>query len=205
MAPQTFQLVMKVGPTPGKVIPLTKDELTIGRDVNNDIVINDAEISRRHARLFIGPAGYTLEDLGSTNGSFVNNQRLAGPHALRPGETFRFGEHVELSYESTAPDLNATMIGGPVPMGFTPEVEPVPAFQEPPAFSGQVPPGPVEQPVIPAPAEKKSSARTWLLAGCGCLIVLCCLLAVGSWLFDTMNLYCTPPFNLIFGLFVSCP
>jgi predicted component of type VI protein secretion system len=206
MAPQTFQLVMKVGPTPGKVIPLTKDELTIGRDVSNDIVINDAEISRKHARLYLGPAGYNLEDQGSTNGSFVNDQRLVGPHALRHGETIRFGEHVELSYESTAPDLNATMVGGPVPMAYTPASvpEPVPAFQETPVFSGQVPPGPVEQPVVPAPQEKKTST-TWLLAGCGCLLVVCCLLAAGSILFDYLNLYCTPPFNLIFGLVVACP
>lgn len=204
MAPQTFQLVMKVGPTPGKVIALTKNELTIGRDIGNDIVIQDAEISRKHARLVMGPAGYTLEDLGSTNGSFVNGQRLAGPHALRPGETIMFGEHVELSYEGTAPDLNATMVGGPVPASFAPPVESAPTFLETPSFSGQVPLGPVEEPVAPASQEKKSKT-TWLLAGCGCLLVLCCLVSAGAILFDSLNLYCTPPFNLIFGLLVTCP
>jgi len=204
MAPQTYQLVMKVGPTPGKVIALNKNEMVIGRDASSDIIINDAEISRKHAHLTLGPAGYTLEDLGSTNGSYVNGQRLSGPHAMRPGEMIMFGEHVELSYESTAPDLNATVVGGPVPMGYTPPVEPTPTFQEPIAFSGQVPPGPIEPAVTPAPSEKKSS-RTWILAGCGCLLVLCCLLGVGGYLFDKFNLYCTSPFNLLFGLIVTCP
>jgi predicted component of type VI protein secretion system len=205
MASQTFQLVMKVGPTPGKVFPLTMDELSIGRDVSNDIVINDAEISRKHARLVLGSAGYTLEDQGSTNGTYVNEQRLVGPHVMRSGETIRFGEHVELIYEGSAPDLNATVVGGPIPTSFTPAEEPAPVYTEPPAFSGQVPPGPEEQSVVPAPQEKKSSTTTWLLAGCGCLLVLCCLVALGSYLFDYLNLYCTTPFNLIFGLVVSCP
>lgn len=205
MAPQTFQLVMKAGPTPGKVIPLTKNDLSIGRDISNDIVINDAEISRKHAHLYLGPAGYTLEDLGSTNGTFVNGKRLVGPHVLKPGELIMLGEHVELSYESTAPDLNATVMSGPVPMGYPTPLEPTPALEEAPAFSGQVPPGPLEQPVTPAEAEKKSNTRTWIFAGCGCLLVLCCLLGVGGYLFDRFSLYCTSPFDLIFRLFGICP
>ena len=205
MAPQSFQLVMKAGPTPGKVIPLTQNELVVGRDATNDIVINDAEISRKHAHLYLGPGGYTLEDLGSTNGSFVNGKRLAGPHALRPGEIIKFGEHVELTFEGTAPDLNATIIGGPAQIGYPTPLEPMPAFQETPAFSGQVPPGPVEPVVMPALPEKKSKTKTWVLAGCGCLLVACCLLVVGGYIFDSLNLYCTAPFNLIFGLFVPCP
>jgi S-DNA-T family DNA segregation ATPase FtsK/SpoIIIE len=61
-----FQLIMRSGPTPGKVFQLKNDEVFIGRDVGNDIVINDAEISRRHARLSVQAGGYILEDLGST-------------------------------------------------------------------------------------------------------------------------------------------
>jgi hypothetical protein len=107
------------------------------------------------------------------------------------GETIMFGEHVELSYQSSAPDLNATVIGSPVPMGGIPEVESTPDLQEPPAFSGQVPPGPVEQPVVSAPQEKKEQHAHldpgWLRV----LLVLCCLLVLGGYLFDKMNLYCT--------------
>ena len=81
-------LIMRTGPNPGKSFELTKNELYIGRDINNDIVINDSEISRKHARLILQAGGYVLEDLGSTNGSFVNGQRLMGPHVLRPGRNW---------------------------------------------------------------------------------------------------------------------
>jgi pSer/pThr/pTyr-binding forkhead associated (FHA) protein len=48
----SFRIVLRSGPTPGKVFPLGKSELFIGRDLSNDVVINDPEISRRHTRLF---------------------------------------------------------------------------------------------------------------------------------------------------------
>src|SRR3970040_517474 len=87
MAPQPYQLVIKSGPTPGKTFPLEKDEMYIGRDVSTDIVINDAEVSRRHARITRQADGFMLEDLGSTNGTFVEGQRLTAPRLLRAGET----------------------------------------------------------------------------------------------------------------------
>ena len=45
-----FQLVMHSGPTPGKVFPLDGDVITIGRDAENIIMINDAEVSRKHTQ-----------------------------------------------------------------------------------------------------------------------------------------------------------
>ena len=72
MASQSFQFVMRTGPNPGKVFDVSKSEIYIGRDINNDIVINDPEVSRHHCRLTQGGGGYTIEDLGSTNGTFVN-------------------------------------------------------------------------------------------------------------------------------------
>ena len=82
MASQPFQLVMRAGPTPGKVFSLSKTELYLGRDISNDIVINDAEVSRKHVRLMLQSGQFVLEDLGSTNGTFVNNQRVAGCGSL---------------------------------------------------------------------------------------------------------------------------
>ena len=83
-----FQLIMRSGPTPGAAFTLEGDQITIGRDSVNEIVINDAEISRRHARLTFQGGKYVLEDLGSTNGTFVNGQRLAGPRVLRQAKLF---------------------------------------------------------------------------------------------------------------------
>jgi pSer/pThr/pTyr-binding forkhead associated (FHA) protein len=106
-----FQLIMRSGPTPGKVFQLKNDEVFIGRDVGNDIVINDAEISRRHARLSVQAGGYILEDLGSTNGTAVNGERLTSRHVMREGEILSFGEHVALVFESLADDKEATVVG----------------------------------------------------------------------------------------------
>ena len=87
MAEQTYRLVVQIGPNVGKTYDLTLDEITIGRDVANQIVISDPEISRKHARLQAQPGGYVIMDAGSTNGTFVSGQRLMGPHLLRHGET----------------------------------------------------------------------------------------------------------------------
>ncbi len=106
-----FQLVMRSGPTPGKVYPLKKEEMFIGRDVGNDIVINDAEVSRRHSRLSMQAGGFIVEDLGSTNGTAVNGDRLTSRHVLRVGEVVSFGEHVALVFETVADDKEATVVG----------------------------------------------------------------------------------------------
>jgi predicted component of type VI protein secretion system len=215
MAPQSFQLVMRSGPNPGKTFELNKGELTIGRDINNDIVINDAEISRKHARLVAQAGGFILEDLGSTNGTFVNGQRLMGPHPLRSGELILLGENVSLAYEPLHYDADATMMassGAPV----MPEPSPAPMSREPyippsrpepapsprpapqPAYSGSIPPGPVEAYPV---SEEERKPRTWIYVGCGCLAIILCVLIVAAVAFDTLNLYCTPPFDLIF----TCP
>ena len=86
-----FQLIMRSGPTPGAAFILEGDQMTIGRDSTNEIVINDAEISRRHSRLTFQGGKYVLEDLGSTNGTFVNGARITSRHTLVDGTAVMFG------------------------------------------------------------------------------------------------------------------
>src|SRR5512141_423103 len=105
-----FQLIMRTGPTPGAAFTLEGDQMSIGRDSTNEIVINDAEISRRHARLTFQGGKYVLEDLGSTNGTFVNGQRLAGPRVLKAGEVVSFGEQIVLVFEATTFDAGAPVV-----------------------------------------------------------------------------------------------
>lgn len=112
MTTQSYQLVMRVGPSPGKIFTLSQSEVYIGRDINNEIVVNDAEISRRHSRLTAHSGGYTIEDLGSTNGTFVNGQRIAGQQLLEAGQTVRLGENITFSYEMTGYDPDATIASG---------------------------------------------------------------------------------------------
>jgi hypothetical protein len=224
MAYQSVQLVMRAGPNPGKTIPIEKSEIFIGRDIANDVLINDAEVSRRHARISIQAGNYVIEDLGSTNGTFVNGQKLAGPRVLRVGDTVMFGENVSLTFEMTAYDPNATLISAPVPV-----VEPQPSqpAPQPIAPPPQVytppppPPQPVYQPAPPpvytgraaaspvepmAPEEVKPQRRTWLWVGCGCLVVVLCVVVLGAVVFDQLNLYCNDPFRSITLMFGGiCP
>ena len=117
MSKTAYRLVMRRGPTPGLVIELSKSDMTIGRDLSNDLVINDVEVSRKHLRLLLQGENYRIEDLGSTNGSFVNGQRLTGSHLLVPGELVSLGEHVTLVYETAAYDPAATQVSASIGAG----------------------------------------------------------------------------------------
>lgn len=61
----------------GSVIPI-KDETTIGRRGSNSIVLNDQYVSGSHARIMVKNNALILEDLGSTNGTFLNGQKISG-------------------------------------------------------------------------------------------------------------------------------
>ena len=66
--------------------------LTLGREVGNDLVIEDPGVSRMHAEIVQTEGGYTLRDLGSTNGTYVNQQRVADvDYLLKNGDHIQFG------------------------------------------------------------------------------------------------------------------
>ncbi|MGD0006001.1 MAG: FHA domain-containing protein [Anaerolineaceae bacterium] len=217
----SFHLVLRAGPTPGKVFPLEKDEMFIGREANNDVVINDPEVSRKHARLYVQGGNMILEDLGSTNGTSVNGQRLTGPYVLRSGEIITLGEKITLLFESLAADDNATMASSHIPSQpqFTPQPPQPPAFQtpppqppvyappppryqappSPPAFSGHVPASP--QPVRP-PAKKKSST-VWIIVVVVVLLFLICACAGIIYYIDANSLWCSLPVPR--SIFQGCP
>jgi LysM repeat protein len=96
-------LVMRQGPQPNQAFPLHRAVLTLGRAADNDIVIDDAEVSRHHARLTLRGNDWILEDLGSRNGTFVNGQRITGPVILTPGSQVALGPDVLFSMEGGAP------------------------------------------------------------------------------------------------------
>ncbi len=110
----SYRMTVRQGPVPGKVFDLVKDVVTIGRDMNNDVVINDAEVSRNHGRLTSQSGGYLIEDLASTNGTFVNGQRLIGPKLLNPGDVVGLGETIVLDYSYVA-DAGATVVASAPP------------------------------------------------------------------------------------------
>ena len=77
----------------GSIIPM-HGEITIGRKNNNMIVLNDIYVSGCHARVFIRNNGYVLEDLGSTNGTVLNDQSISEKVYLHAGDEIRIGSTI---------------------------------------------------------------------------------------------------------------
>jgi pSer/pThr/pTyr-binding forkhead associated (FHA) protein len=85
--------------------------LSIGRDPTNDLVIEHKLASRRHARFEKDDIGFYIHDLESTNGTFVNGQRIQGVHLLRNNDEVWVGDTVIVFR-----DPEATMKGTPPPV-----------------------------------------------------------------------------------------
>jgi predicted component of type VI protein secretion system len=200
----TYRLVMRGGPTVGKSFILEKSEIFIGRDLSNDIVINDGEVSRRHTRLFLQGSNYVVEDLGSTNGTSVNGQRLMGPYILRPGEVVTLGEHVNLVFEAAQVDPDATIASAaaprpapaqPMPQPYQPAPMPPPPPQ--PAYAGQVP-MPPEMETFEEPKKK----FPWVIVIIVAVLLLICVCVAGLFVVDSTNSWCSL-FGPILNLFIS--
>jgi len=90
--PQTASIVVVHEPDGAK--PRTfklAASMLVGRAPECDIKVDDTYASQQHARLFGRQGGWYVEDLGSTNGTFVNEQRLAAPALVQPGDKIRVG------------------------------------------------------------------------------------------------------------------
>lgn len=75
------------------VVPLVRDELTIGRKEGNAVRLTERNVSRRHARIRRDGDGFIVEDLDSYNGVFLNDERIQGQARLRPGDRLRIGDY----------------------------------------------------------------------------------------------------------------
>lgn len=93
----------------GGMWELTSDEACLGRGYDCDVHLDDDSASRRHAVINRDSHGYVLKDLGSTNGTYVNNERIK-QHRLLAGDRIRIGghvlkylssDHIELQYHET--------------------------------------------------------------------------------------------------------
>ena len=94
-------LIFTKGPLAGRRVDF-ENELSIGR-AHGDLLIDDADLSRRHLRLRLVDGGVEVEDLGSLNGSYVDGVRVDGPTPLRPGAELTLGaSRATLDAESPA-------------------------------------------------------------------------------------------------------
>ncbi len=209
---KSFKLIIESGPSAGTELLLEKDELTLGRDVNNDLVINDPEVSRKHARLLKEGDSYIYEDLGSTNGTFILGERLSRPTLLVPNSKITIGERVQISFVVEGADPSETVVSPryvqqpPVqsPAAYVPPTPPPVVPAVPPA---NVPPQPsvpvvrTSAPVPPPPGmavppvpKRKNKVLTILLIILAVIVVFCVVPFV---LIDVTNNWC----NLFGGIF----
>ncbi len=92
---QDYLLITK-GPRTGEKITLSTDSMTIGRVAPADTVIPLDSVSRSHARITRVGVAYTVQDLGSSNGTFVNGERISGsPRSISNGDVVALGGDVE--------------------------------------------------------------------------------------------------------------
>ena len=100
------KLRIQTGPQAGIEFSLDRPVVRIGRGSMNEIVIQDNQSSRQHAEISREGDQLIVRDLGSTNGTFVNGERITGPRTLRPGDQLRIGE-TTFGFEAK--------VGGPTP------------------------------------------------------------------------------------------
>jgi pSer/pThr/pTyr-binding forkhead associated (FHA) protein len=84
-------LIVVQGPNVGRCYPLANGEITIGRQPGHAITVADDLVSRNHARIVAERGQAILADLGSTNGTLLNGERLTGPRPVRPGDRVQIG------------------------------------------------------------------------------------------------------------------
>jgi len=98
---EEWALIRYVGEPIGEVIPLQREQMTLGRASDSDLCLPEAEVSRHHAILELvldaeGRGVVCVVDLGSTNGTYINGHRMDmanDPRKLHPGDVLRVGNH----------------------------------------------------------------------------------------------------------------
>jgi pSer/pThr/pTyr-binding forkhead associated (FHA) protein len=88
------RLVVTAGPLTGTSLPLGASSILIGRAPSCTLVLDDDYSSSRHARIFPQGGSWFVEDLGSTNGTFLGDRQVTGPTPLQPGVGVQIGRSV---------------------------------------------------------------------------------------------------------------
>jgi pSer/pThr/pTyr-binding forkhead associated (FHA) protein len=186
-----FQIVVKKGPEPGKIFLLSNNEVVLGRDVSSEIALNDAEISRSHCKFTFQGGGYSVEDMGSTNGTMVNNQPISAAQMLRGGDKVKCGDNVVVEYQVVGGEAEATIIshgGLPDPAKPSAPTPPPPVYSPPPV--AQKTPIVSNQPARSS-APKNDTTRKIIL-GCGIVLLFGGCVAFATLMYiDSQGLWCS--------------
>lgn len=100
--PRVPHLVALTGPSVGTAYRLTKPEIIVGRE-GADICLEQEGVSRRHARLLVTGEQVLVEDLGSTNGTFIGVDRVKRPTVVKDGENIAFGTFAQFRFTHVEP------------------------------------------------------------------------------------------------------
>jgi len=139
-------LTLTHGPAVGTRFDIGAAPVTIGRQDQCEVQVPGTWVSRRHARLAWTGTGYIVEDLGSTNGTFVNGERVSGARALKSGDRLQLGDQVEFAFETRMP--------------------------APVRAEGVLPGMAPSQAQAPPPQPKKRKAWVWALGLLGLLVII---------------------------------
>ena len=212
MSDTAYRLQMQNGPEPGRTYELTANSLTIGRYPLADIVIDDPDISYRHALLTRQGETYRIADLGSDAGTYVNGQRVgAEPMALAPGDVILLGARLSAAFFSAAPVIidQPYVPAGEEAMPAEPPVDEAiessaRVYDDQPAETAPMVPVPAETrppihpeplPAMPPPPPKRNGRIILIAAGCLLILLACCCIASlfmyfvgGDWLLNQLRL-----------------
>jgi pSer/pThr/pTyr-binding forkhead associated (FHA) protein len=167
--PPMGNFLFRTGPLKGQRYQIKTPVLNIGRADYNDLVIPDGSVSTSHAKLQRREGVWVLVDLESTNGTFVDGDKVSGETPLAPGAMVRFGD-VQVVFEPTDDAMGTAKGGGTkVIEAFKP-----PAPKAPVAAPTAAPPAAVKRPVPPPVPAKKgkgcgASAAMFILGGASLL------------------------------------
>ncbi|MFN8039680.1 MAG: FHA domain-containing protein [Acidimicrobiales bacterium] len=92
-APAPQLVVLEPPDQRGRSYPLG-DELSVGRAAGCQVTIDDTYVSQIHARVFARDGQFLVEDLGSTNGTYLNRKKVSGPMVMQPGDQLQVGNTV---------------------------------------------------------------------------------------------------------------
>lgn len=146
---------------------------------------------------------FLIEDLGSTNGTFLNGERISSPQELQIGDVITLGENVVLVFEKSSFDPDATMVNQQPMQPEEPayrQQAPMPQSYQPPADSAAYK-QPEAAPQQPVPVkEEEGGFPTWLLILIIAIVVIVCVIAVTLY-FMPASWWCALTFDMLEG----CP
>ncbi|HLI29363.1 MAG TPA: RDD family protein [Chloroflexota bacterium] len=162
--PVRYELVVEAGPRRGDVISIDKPTLSLGRQLANDVVLPDERVSRQHARLDQTADGLYITDVGSSNGTFVNNALIQAPTRLQAGDVVEVGSSRLVVRVLTAEGPATLPPGAPMGADWAPSPPsawpaPAPAAAEPSCPAPSAPAA--EWPGAAAPAWVAPAAEPW--------------------------------------------